>query len=478
MSNFNTVSFFSPNEEKSIPLSARQKILAAQLLQQQAADPSTPIYSPAAGLAKVAAGALGGFMEHQAIAKEEAAQQASAQQRAQLLAQLLYPGAGAATGGAAGAPSPGAPVTFGATPPASASASGTNPAGYDPKATEAMIRQSAASHGIDPDVAVAVARSEGLNKYQGDNGSSFGPFQLHYGGVAPGGNKVAGLGDDFTAATKLDARDPSTVPQQIDFALANAAKNGWGAFHGAANMDQRAGISRQPGGTAAADLPAPGAQPTAGTGLPAGVTPTDVQAPAAAQPSASAPEPSLRDTITAAMAQQGGAPSAADVPAPGASSAAGGAPAPSPGPSGSADGSLRDAIIASMQGSTGNPTPSPYGDLSGAGALPPTPINTDPGTATAPAMPSGGMANPPGALDAGTPMGQAQADGQPGFTGLPNSGLGMGRTLVSDPGTAPQISAPNPDTSDAGATLGGSTPGSPAPAPSSSAPPSLSLIHI
>jgi len=104
-----------------------------------------------------------------------------------------------------------------------------------------MIRQTAKKYGIDPETAIRVAQSEGgLDDpvRAGDNGSSFGPFQLHYGNVAQGGNAVAGLGDAFTKATGLDARDPNNVGAAIDFALQNVAKNGWGAFHGAA----RAGI--------------------------------------------------------------------------------------------------------------------------------------------------------------------------------------------------------------------------------------------
>lgn len=97
--------------------------------------------------------------------------------------------------------------------------------------TEAYIREAAAKRGIDPNVAVAVARSEGLHKYVGDQGTSFGPFQLHYKNNIPGLSN-AGLGDEFTRRTGLDARDPSTVKQQIDFALDQAMKSGWGAWHG------------------------------------------------------------------------------------------------------------------------------------------------------------------------------------------------------------------------------------------------------
>jgi hypothetical protein len=100
----------------------------------------------------------------------------------------------------------------------------------------AYIRSAATARGIDPDIALAVANSEGLNTYVGDNGSSFGPYQLHYGGVASGGNAVSGLGDSFTKQTGLDARNPDTTAAQIDYALDNVATNGWGAFHGAATI--------------------------------------------------------------------------------------------------------------------------------------------------------------------------------------------------------------------------------------------------
>lgn len=108
---------------------------------------------------------------------------------------------------------------------------------------EAYIRQKAAALGIDPDTAVLVARHEGLgNAYAGDKGSSFGDYQLHYGGVSKQ-YPNAGLGDAFTKATGLDARDPSTWQAQIDYALAQVRTNGWSAFMGAA----AAGVSRYQG---------------------------------------------------------------------------------------------------------------------------------------------------------------------------------------------------------------------------------------
>jgi hypothetical protein len=70
----------------------------------------------------------------------------------------------------------------------------------------------------------------------GDSGSSFGPLQLHYGGVAAGGNAVGGLGDAFTAETHLDARNPATWRQQVEWGLDRASRSGWTAWHGAASV--------------------------------------------------------------------------------------------------------------------------------------------------------------------------------------------------------------------------------------------------
>lgn len=96
---------------------------------------------------------------------------------------------------------------------------------------EAFIRSEAVKRGISPDVAVAVAKSEGFNSYVGDQGTSFGAFQLHYKNNIPG-LSLSGLGDTFTKQTGLDARDPSTERQQIQFALDQAAKGGWAPWHG------------------------------------------------------------------------------------------------------------------------------------------------------------------------------------------------------------------------------------------------------
>ncbi|MEY2654460.1 MAG: hypothetical protein RLZZ524_1488 [Pseudomonadota bacterium] len=106
---------------------------------------------------------------------------------------------------------------------------------------EAYIRQAAQARGIDPDVAVRVARSEGLKDgtWQAtgmlDYGRerSYGPFQLH---LAPQGYRQ-GLGNDFYNATKLDPSDPRYWKQGVDFALDTAARDGWGRWFGRKNVN-------------------------------------------------------------------------------------------------------------------------------------------------------------------------------------------------------------------------------------------------
>lgn len=95
---------------------------------------------------------------------------------------------------------------------------------------EAFIRAEAAKRGINPDVAMAVARSEGFSTFSGDNGTSGGAFQLH---VTPGGSGHA-VGDEFRAKTGLNPLDPANEARAIQFALDDAKAHGWGAYHGAA----------------------------------------------------------------------------------------------------------------------------------------------------------------------------------------------------------------------------------------------------
>ena len=110
-----------------------------------------------------------------------------------------------------------------------------------------QITKSAKKYGIDPNIALRVARSEGgLSQYAkpGDKGTSFGPFQLHYKNNIPG-LSLGGLGDVFTKETGHHASDPKYWKEAIDFSLRNAAKSGWGAWHGW-HGSRRAGIGQAP----------------------------------------------------------------------------------------------------------------------------------------------------------------------------------------------------------------------------------------
>jgi N12 class adenine-specific DNA methylase/uncharacterized protein YcbK (DUF882 family)/predicted RNA methylase len=106
---------------------------------------------------------------------------------------------------------------------------------------EYIVRR-APDFGIDPDIALQVARAEGLNDLTTpENGfrstignePSFGMYQLLVGGEGTGYGP--GLGNAFIEKTGLDPRDPRTSFEQIDFALARARENGWVEWYGARN---------------------------------------------------------------------------------------------------------------------------------------------------------------------------------------------------------------------------------------------------
>lgn len=99
------------------------------------------------------------------------------------------------------------------------------------------IRQAAIRNGIDPEVALRVAQSEGFDKYTGDQGRSFGDWQLFTGG---------GLGNEAEKAG-IDVRDPNTWKEQTDFALRKAREGGWGPWKGAAKegIGEWQGIGRR-----------------------------------------------------------------------------------------------------------------------------------------------------------------------------------------------------------------------------------------
>lgn len=136
---------------------------------------------------------------------------------------------------AADSPAPGANNAT----PFAGGAKGANAGGPGLRASdkdrEAWIRATAIREGINPDVAMRVARSEGFGSFQssvinkaGKREESFGDFQLFMRG---------GLGNVFQKETGLDPRDPANERRMDEFALRWASKHGWGDFHGAANSN-------------------------------------------------------------------------------------------------------------------------------------------------------------------------------------------------------------------------------------------------
>lgn len=114
--------------------------------------------------------------------------------------------------------------------------------GDDPRGKEGKIREAAAKYGIDPEIALKVAKSEGLRDFLGDGGKSGGAFQLYTGG---------GLGNKFKKETGLDPLDPKNEDATIDFAMKEAKQSGWKPWYGAAKVGvgQWDGISGGGAGT-------------------------------------------------------------------------------------------------------------------------------------------------------------------------------------------------------------------------------------
>ncbi len=106
----------------------------------------------------------------------------------------------------------------------------------------ASIREDAIARGIDPDVAVTAARSEGLTGFDpakghwssgfNDAGTSFGPFQMHRAANIHG-QRARGLGDDFQRDTGLDISKMENWRAAQRYALDTAArKHSWRDWHG------------------------------------------------------------------------------------------------------------------------------------------------------------------------------------------------------------------------------------------------------
>lgn len=120
---------------------------------------------------------------------------------------------------------------------------------YDLDAATQYIIDAAKKRGIDPQVALSVARSEGLQrgtwqsrvKKNGMAEPSYGPWQFL---VGDGKNFPKGMGNQFMNETGLDPTDPANVNAMTDFALDQAAKDGWRQWYGAKNsgIDRWAGL--------------------------------------------------------------------------------------------------------------------------------------------------------------------------------------------------------------------------------------------
>lgn len=84
------------------------------------------------------------------------------------------------------------------------------------------ITQGAIKRGLDPKQALHVVDTEGgRSGVTGDSGTSFGPFQVHVGGTAPG-TTAKGLGDEMLAR----GLDPKNPQQSIDYSLDYASAHG------------------------------------------------------------------------------------------------------------------------------------------------------------------------------------------------------------------------------------------------------------
>lgn len=211
---------------------ARKRALIAQIMASGRA-PTTI----GEGLNALGDGIVANVLGRRADAAEQAGI-ASANDAFSPIAAMLSGGYGANASPSASAPRPSsAPSPEGQPPIPGIQQSGPSSLGSSPDtaAVEGYIRQAASARGIDPDVAVKVARSEGLgpgiwqSNYvkDGRRETSYGPFQLLVGG---------GLGDKFQRLYGKSPADPSTVQQQVDFALDEAATGGWSPWYGAAKV--------------------------------------------------------------------------------------------------------------------------------------------------------------------------------------------------------------------------------------------------
>ena len=124
----------------------------------------------------------------------------------------------------------------------------------------------AQARGLDPKVVTNVLSGEmgAKDPYQvGDAGSSFGPWQLHEGGINPA-MPNAGMGDDYVAATGHQPNDPSKWQEQSDFALDQMKQKGLTPWTTTMNKLGYTADSAQPGNAASQAI-------SSGAGAPSGL---------------------------------------------------------------------------------------------------------------------------------------------------------------------------------------------------------------
>lgn len=125
---------------------------------------------------------------------------------------------------------------------------------------ETFIREAAVARGINPDIAVRVANTEGgvteparLGDFSGPpwySGKSWWAYQAHYGGAGTpyaSWGATAGMGNGFTALTGWQPGDPAAWRDCARYCLNRARTGGWGAWYGAASVGITGfmGIDRQ-----------------------------------------------------------------------------------------------------------------------------------------------------------------------------------------------------------------------------------------
>jgi hypothetical protein len=125
---------------------------------------------------------------------------------------------------------------------------------------EGFIRDAASARGINADIAVAVANTEGgvteparCGDFSGPpwySGKSWWAFQLHYGGIGtPYGawGHTAGMGNGFTTLTGWEPGNAAAWRDAARYALNRARTGGWNAWYGAATIGVRdfMGVDRQ-----------------------------------------------------------------------------------------------------------------------------------------------------------------------------------------------------------------------------------------